>query len=59
MAEVSSHGGAFLTLLNKSHDFWAQTGHDRFLAVNAFFEHLGLIAGLVLVSIMSLRSQSV
>ena len=30
-----------------ANDFWAQTGHDRFLAVNAFFEHLGLIAGLV------------
>jgi uncharacterized membrane protein YphA (DoxX/SURF4 family) len=41
-----------------ANDFWAQTGHDRFLAVNAFFEHLGLIAGLVLVSILSLRSQS-
>jgi uncharacterized membrane protein YphA (DoxX/SURF4 family) len=41
-----------------ANDFWAKTGHDRFLAVNAFFEHLGLIAGLVLVSILSLRSQS-
>ena len=41
-----------------ANDFWAKTGHDRFLAVNAFFEHLGLIAGLVLVSIMSVRSQS-
>jgi uncharacterized membrane protein YphA (DoxX/SURF4 family) len=39
-------------------DFWAKTGHDRFLAVNSFFEHLGLIAGLVLVSILSSRSQS-
>ena len=35
-----------------ANDFWAKTGHDRFLAVN------GLIAGLVLVSILSLRSQS-
>ena len=35
--------------------FWAKTGHDRFLAMNAFFEHLGLIAGLVLVSVLSLR----
>jgi hypothetical protein len=25
------------------------TGHDRLLALNAFFEHLGLIAGLVAV----------
>ena len=41
-----------------ANDFWAKTGHDRFMAVNAFFEHLGLIAGLVLVSILSLRKQA-
>lgn len=40
-----------------ANDFWAKTGHDRFMAVNAFFEHLGLIAGLVLVSILSLRKR--
>jgi hypothetical protein len=40
-----------------ANDFWAKTGHDRFLTVNAFLEHLGLIAGLVLVSILSLRSK--
>ncbi|MGY8664194.1 DoxX family protein [Bradyrhizobium sp. UFLA05-109] len=40
-----------------ANDFWTKSGHDRFLAVNAFFEHLGLIAGLVLVSILSLRSR--
>jgi uncharacterized membrane protein YphA (DoxX/SURF4 family) len=38
-----------------ANDFWAKSGHDRFLAVNAFSEHLGLIAGLVLVSILTLR----
>jgi uncharacterized membrane protein YphA (DoxX/SURF4 family) len=38
-----------------ANDFWAKTGHDRFLAMNAFFEHLGLIAGLVLVSVVSVR----
>jgi uncharacterized membrane protein YphA (DoxX/SURF4 family) len=37
--------------------FWAKAGHDRFIAVNDFFEHLGLIAGLVLVSVLSLRMQ--
>ena len=42
-----------------ANDVWAKTGHDRFMAVNAFFEHLGLIAGLVLVSILSLRKQAV
>ena len=41
-----------------ANDFWAKTGHDRFMAVNAFFEHLGLIAGLVLISLLSLREQS-
>ncbi|MGY0572501.1 DoxX family protein [Bradyrhizobium sp. RDM12] len=40
-----------------ANDFWIKAGHERFLAVNAFFEHLGLIAGLVLVSMLSLRSK--
>jgi uncharacterized membrane protein YphA (DoxX/SURF4 family) len=31
--------------------FWSMTGQDRFMALNTFFEHLGLIAGFVLVSI--------
>ena len=33
-----------------ANNFWALAGHDRFMALNAFFEHLGLIAGLVLVA---------
>jgi uncharacterized membrane protein YphA (DoxX/SURF4 family) len=33
--------------------FWTMGGHDRFMATNAFFEHLGLIAGLVIVSVLS------
>jgi uncharacterized membrane protein YphA (DoxX/SURF4 family) len=40
-----------------ANDFWAKAGQDRFMAVNAFFEHLGLVAGLVLISILSLREQ--
>jgi uncharacterized membrane protein YphA (DoxX/SURF4 family) len=40
-----------------ANDFWAKTGHDRFLAVNAFFEHLGLIAGLVLIAVLALRER--
>jgi len=40
-----------------ANDFWARTGHDRFMALNSFFEHLGLIAGLVLVSVLSLRKR--
>ncbi|CAL78820.1 conserved hypothetical protein; putative membrane protein [Bradyrhizobium sp. ORS 278] len=40
-----------------ANDFWHMDGHDRFMALNAFFEHLGLIAGLVLVSLMSWRAR--
>jgi uncharacterized membrane protein YphA (DoxX/SURF4 family) len=39
-----------------ANNFWAMTGHDRFMALNAFFEHLGFIAGFVLVSVMSART---
>ncbi|MFK4727331.1 putative membrane protein YphA (DoxX/SURF4 family) [Bradyrhizobium niftali] len=41
-----------------ANNFWALDGHDRFMATNAFFEHLGLIAGLVLIAILSLRKQN-
>jgi uncharacterized membrane protein YphA (DoxX/SURF4 family) len=41
-----------------ANDFWAKIGQDRFMATNAFFEHLGLVAGLVLISLLSLRNQS-
>jgi uncharacterized membrane protein YphA (DoxX/SURF4 family) len=40
-----------------ANDFWEMTGHDRFMALNSFLEHLGLIAGLVLVSVLSFREQ--
>jgi uncharacterized membrane protein YphA (DoxX/SURF4 family) len=39
-----------------ANNFWAMTGHDHFMALNAFFEHLGLIAGFVLVAVMSVRT---
>lgn len=42
-----------------ANDFWAKIGEERFMATNAFFEHLGLVAGLVLISLLSLRKQSV
>jgi uncharacterized membrane protein YphA (DoxX/SURF4 family) len=41
-----------------ANDFWAKIGEDRFMATNAFFEHLGLVAALVLISLLSLRKQS-
>lgn len=38
--------------------FWAMpAGHDRFMATNAFFEHLGLIGGFVLVALTAHRAQ--
>jgi len=39
-----------------ANDFWDKAGHERFMALNAFFEHLGLIAGLVLASVLCLRT---
>ena len=40
-----------------ANDFWTKTGQERFIAVNDFFEHFGLITGLVLISVLSLREQ--
>ena len=40
-----------------ANDFWTVEGHDRSIALNSFFEHLGLIAGRVLVSVISLQVQ--
>jgi uncharacterized membrane protein YphA (DoxX/SURF4 family) len=40
-----------------ANDFWAQQGHDRFMALNAFFEHLGLIGGFALAAILAQRSK--
>jgi len=34
-----------------ANNFWSTAGQVRFMALNTFFEHLGLIASLVLVSI--------
>jgi uncharacterized membrane protein YphA (DoxX/SURF4 family) len=38
--------------------FWAMpAGFDRFMATNAFFEHIGLIGGFVLVALVHERAQ--
>ena len=42
--------------MRTANNFWALTGHDRFMALNAFFEHLGLIAGFALIAVMSVRT---
>ncbi|MEN8513886.1 DoxX family protein [Burkholderia sp. RS02] len=35
-----------------ANDFWNRTGVARFMALNSFFEHLGLIAALVLATML-------
>jgi len=35
--------------------FWTMHGPERFMATNAFFEHLGLVGGFVLVAMVSGR----
>jgi uncharacterized membrane protein YphA (DoxX/SURF4 family) len=37
--------------------FWTMQGHERFVATNTFFEHLGLIAGFVMVAILAERDE--
>ncbi|MBX7489523.1 DoxX family protein [Qipengyuania sp. GH25] len=36
-----------------ANDFWTMAGHDRFMATNAFFEHLGLAGAFVLSAMIS------
>lgn len=38
--------------------FWTMDGHERFMATNAFFEHLGLIGGLVLAAMLAERERT-
>ncbi|GLS88464.1 hypothetical protein GCM10010873_34380 [Cypionkella aquatica] len=39
--------------------FWEMpAGMDRMMATNAFFEHLGLIGGFILIALMDVRAQS-
>jgi uncharacterized membrane protein YphA (DoxX/SURF4 family) len=40
----------FMAMLT-ANAFWTLDGYEKFMATNAFFEHLGLIAGLVVVAI--------
>jgi uncharacterized membrane protein YphA (DoxX/SURF4 family) len=36
-----------------ANDFWEMQGQARFMATNSFFEHVGLIAGFVLVALLA------
>jgi uncharacterized membrane protein YphA (DoxX/SURF4 family) len=43
----------------KANAFWTMTaGHDRFMATNAFVEHIGLIGGFVLVALLDRRERA-
>jgi uncharacterized membrane protein YphA (DoxX/SURF4 family) len=43
----------------KANAFWAMApGHDRFMATNAFFEHIGLIGGFALVALLDRRARA-
>jgi uncharacterized membrane protein YphA (DoxX/SURF4 family) len=36
-----------------ANNFWTMQGRERFMALNGFFEHIGLIAGLVMVALIA------
>ena len=40
-----------------ANDFWALQGQARFAAANAFFEHIGLIAGFVMAALLAEHAQ--
>jgi uncharacterized membrane protein YphA (DoxX/SURF4 family) len=41
-----------------ANNFWALSGHARLLATSAFFEHVGLIGGFVLVALTASRGET-
>ncbi|WP_028232172.1 DoxX family protein [Paraburkholderia mimosarum] len=52
---IGAGGLGILTIVAMlvANDFWNQTGVARFMALNGFFEHLGLVAALVLATLCS------
>lgn len=36
-----------------ANNFWSMQGHERFMAMNAFFEHAGLIGGMALAAMLA------
>jgi transmembrane protein len=46
---------ALATLL--AHSWWTKTGIDRFHDFNTFWEHVGLIGGLMLAAVLSARDR--
>ncbi|AXF20321.1 DoxX family protein [Burkholderia pyrrocinia] len=50
---AGSLGMLTLVAMAVANDFWNQTGTEHFMALNSFFEHLGLIAALVLATVLA------
>ncbi|HIC7208448.1 DoxX family protein [Burkholderia stabilis] len=50
---AGSLGMLTLVAMMVANDFWNHTGAERFMALNSFFEHLGLIAALVLATVLA------
>ena len=51
-------GGFTLMATGIALRFWEMpAGHDRFMAENSFFEHLGLVGGFLLVAWLDLREE--
>ncbi|UEP22593.1 DoxX family protein [Burkholderia ambifaria] len=55
---AGSLGMLTLVAMVVANDFWNRSGADHFMALNSFFEHLGLIAALVLATIVDDARQS-
>ncbi|WP_175764548.1 DoxX family protein, partial [Burkholderia ambifaria] len=49
---AGSLGMLTLVAMLVANDFWNRSGAEHFMALNSFFEHLGLIAALVLATIV-------
>ena len=49
---AGSLGMLTLVAMVVANDFWNRSGAEHFIALNSFFEHLGLIAALVLATVL-------
>ncbi|WP_175922034.1 DoxX family protein [Burkholderia latens] len=49
---AGSLGMLTLVAMIVANDFWNRSGIEHFVALNSFFEHLGLIAALVLATVL-------
>ncbi|MDF3081283.1 DoxX family protein [Burkholderia sola] len=55
---AGSLGMLTLVAMCVANDFWNRSGAEHFIALNSFFEHLGLIAALVLATVLDDARQS-